>query len=295
MKIVTHNAKFHADDVFAVAALLIFYPEAEVIRTRDEKPIKKADIVVDIGGIYDPELNRFDHHQKSGGGKRPNSIPYSSFGLVWKKFGEEICGSKDVAIKIDHTLVQAIDAGDNGVNIFSPVIPEVFPYLIHAVIDQYRLTWKEDGDWDKRFSEAVSWAISFLKRRVKVETDIVEGIHIATQAYHSSQDKRIIVIDEQYSLGRELVTDALIHFFEPVYAILFRDDHQNWQLLALSKERGSFEMKRPLPEAWRARHDKELDSITGVKGGVFCHSSGFMCVVKTKEAALKLAQIALNA
>ena len=48
MKIVTHNAKFHTDDVFAVATLLVLYPDAKIIRTRDEALVKTADIVVDV-------------------------------------------------------------------------------------------------------------------------------------------------------------------------------------------------------------------------------------------------------
>ena len=40
-----------------------------------------ADIVIDVGGQYDPDAGRFDHHQRGGAGERENGIPYSSFGL----------------------------------------------------------------------------------------------------------------------------------------------------------------------------------------------------------------------
>ena len=49
--IVTHDGKFHADDVFAVATLLLVFPGATVTRTRDEGLIKGADAAVDVGGI----------------------------------------------------------------------------------------------------------------------------------------------------------------------------------------------------------------------------------------------------
>ena len=86
-KIVTHNSTFHADDVFAVATLLIIEPDAEVIRTRDENIISSADYVVDVGQIYDKDKKRFDHHQLGGAGKRDDGIEYASFGLVWKEYG----------------------------------------------------------------------------------------------------------------------------------------------------------------------------------------------------------------
>ena len=295
MKIVTHNAKFHTDDVFAVSALLILYPDAEIVRTRDEELIKSADMTVDVGEIDDASNNRFDHHQAGGAGERSNGIPYSSLGLVWKKYGEELSGSKAVMERIDRIFVQPIDASDNGKDIFTTLVPNVFPYLIHGVIDSYRITWKETDNWDNRFKECLKWATGFLSRLIKIQQDIVEGENIVRRAYDTSRDKGLIVISEEYSLGRELVTGVLAGLPEPIYAILFRSDHRSWQLLAIRKTSDSFDSRKPLPEAWRAKRDKEFDIASGVNGGIFCHRSGFMCATKTKEAALTLAKKALDA
>jgi len=76
--IATHNGNFHADDVFSVAALKCIYPSIKLIRTRDLELIGQADIVLDVGGVYDPDAGRFDHHQRGGAGERENGIPYSS-------------------------------------------------------------------------------------------------------------------------------------------------------------------------------------------------------------------------
>ena len=120
-KLITHNGSFHADDIFACATLSLVLEkegqEFEVIRTRDEETIKNGDYVFDVGGIYNPKINRFDHHQKSGAGKRENGIEYSSFGLVWKKFGKELTGSEKIAELIDKHLVSSIDAHDNGLDL----------------------------------------------------------------------------------------------------------------------------------------------------------------------------------
>ncbi len=65
MIIATHNGKFHADEVFAISLLrrLERFAEAEIIRTRDTELLKTADVVVDVGGQYDPATDRYDHHQ----------------------------------------------------------------------------------------------------------------------------------------------------------------------------------------------------------------------------------------
>ena len=92
--IITHSGSFHPDDCFAVATLLIYLESqplpAVVKRTRDAKVIKTGDFVVDVGNVYDPSKDRFDHHQEGGAGIRDNGIPYASFGLVWKKLKGEI-------------------------------------------------------------------------------------------------------------------------------------------------------------------------------------------------------------
>src|SRR3990167_1327152 len=95
-KLITHDGSFHSDDVFAAAALSLYLKKKgeafKIIRGRDERIIKNGDYVFDLGGIYDEKSNRFDHHQIGGAGKRENGLEYSSFGLVWKKFGKKIAG-----------------------------------------------------------------------------------------------------------------------------------------------------------------------------------------------------------
>ncbi len=295
MKIVTHNVKFHTDDVFAVAALLIKYPNAEISRTRDEAVIASADIVADVGGLYAPDKNRFDHHQIGGAGERSNGIPYSSFGLVWKKFGEELAGSKEVAQKIDSILIQGVDAGDNGKELFTSLVSNIRPYSVGSVVGLYRPTWKEEDNWDKSFLNAVSWAKDMLNRMIKVEQDSVEGIAIVNKAYEDSGDRRLVIIDSSIPLGRELVNDVLSNLSEPLYAVLLRRDHLTWQLLSINRDRTSYTLRKSLPQSWRGKKEVELQELTSVVDAVFCHSSGFMCIAGSREGAIKLAQIALEA
>src|SRR3989338_2593163 len=93
--IVTHNGKCHADDVFAVAALMLLHEQRnlayEIIRSREPSVWESGDYVIDVGGIYDASRNRFDHHQEGRAGARDDGIFYSSFGLVWKSYGETLC------------------------------------------------------------------------------------------------------------------------------------------------------------------------------------------------------------
>lgn len=63
----THDGKFHADEALACSLLLMTdaFKGASVNRSRDPEILDKMDIVVDVGGVYDPIKHRYDHHQVS--------------------------------------------------------------------------------------------------------------------------------------------------------------------------------------------------------------------------------------
>ena len=53
--VVTHSGSFHTDDVAAYSLIRVVYDRrARVIRTRDKKLFATGDIVIDVGGIFDP-------------------------------------------------------------------------------------------------------------------------------------------------------------------------------------------------------------------------------------------------
>ena len=62
----THDGTFHCDEVLACSLLKMLpeYKHAEIIRSRDPEKLAECDIVVDVGGVYDPAKHRYDHHQR---------------------------------------------------------------------------------------------------------------------------------------------------------------------------------------------------------------------------------------
>ena len=63
----THMGKFHCDEVMATSLLLRTkeFKDSIIVRTREQDIIDQLDVVVDVGGTFDVEKKRFDHHQKS--------------------------------------------------------------------------------------------------------------------------------------------------------------------------------------------------------------------------------------
>lgn len=295
-KVVVHATEtFHADDVFASASLqLLFNDNVLIERTQDEKKREEADIVIDIGFEYNPETNRFDHHQRGGAGERENGVPYSSVGLVWKHYGEEICGSKEVSEIIDKKLIQTIDGPDNGFPIYEKIIDGVSPYTISALIASYKPTWKEEGTADERFFEAVKFAKALLLREIERAKATLETVSVVEDAYEKSEDKRIIIFDEDNDFSDSDRISTLIKYEEPIYIVRPDKERGSWRIKAVPKEYTSFELRKPLPESWGGKKDEELAEITGVKDAQFCHRGFFTASATSKEGAIEMAKIALN-
>lgn len=90
--VMTHGGRHHADELLAIAFLRLRFGNIRIARVSDRKDLEKADIVVDVGGEYDAENDRFDHHGVTNlpvTYDRPGG--YASAGLVWRKYGKEIC------------------------------------------------------------------------------------------------------------------------------------------------------------------------------------------------------------
>lgn len=294
--IVTHNGSFHADDLFACATFYILLDgRVRVTRTREPELIENANVVFDVGGIYDPETERFDHHQKGGSGKRDNGIEYASFGLVWKKYGEQICGDKEVADEIDRKIAAPIDAVDNGMDVMTPKFKNIFPYNADQIFMSHHPTWKEtDANIDQIFMEQVEKVVEVLKREIKVAKDDVEGKHLIIDAYNKSEDKRIVELE--VSFPRYLFQKTLSKFPEPVYIVYPGIFGKNWKAEAIAKSPDTMESRKKFPEPWRlgVNNDPKLKELTGVPDAMFSHRGGFLITASSKEGAMKIAEKSLS-
>ncbi|ATX82297.1 Uncharacterized protein, UPF0160 family [Mariprofundus ferrinatatus] len=284
--IVTHNGNFHADDVFSVALFRSLLPSFTLIRTRDPELIAKADIAIDVGLEYDPERDRFDHHQRGGAGERENGIPYSSFGLIWQKYGLELChGNQEVADGVDAGLVSTIDAIDCGhVEGVQQGIS-----LSHA-IGMFNPTWQEEPRFDDAFNEAVDFAARVLTRFIAAANGGISAKAIVAKAIEQAADPRVIIL-EQYTPWKRTVRNLS----EEALYVLYPSQTGEWRIQTVPVEHGSFENRKPLPAAWAGLSGAELQKMTGIDDAMFCHNGLFIAGAVSFESTMKMANMALEA
>jgi uncharacterized UPF0160 family protein len=291
MLIATHDGSFHADEVFAIAAIGLLGEPLEVLRTRARDVLARADMRVDVGFRHDPTTGDFDHHQREFDGVRPNGIRYASFGLIWREFGVRVCqGDRDVADAVDASLVQGVDANDTGQQVTDSLVEGVYPLTVNGVVGGFNARWDETLAPEQerlRFDEAVDLARGILAREVLSAASGRRSARIVQEAIAVATDPRLIELPVNAPWKQVLVPAA------PEALYIVYPKRQGFGLEAVPRELGSFENRRDLPAAWGGLEGDALVAVTGVPDALFCHAKRFLAVATSHDGIEQLARLAL--
>ncbi|MEJ7892830.1 MAG: MYG1 family protein [Solirubrobacteraceae bacterium] len=292
MMVATHDGSFHADEVFAVAALQLLGEPVEVVRTRDRDELAAADLRVDVGFSDDAAAGDFDHHQRGFDAVRANGVRFASFGLVWREFGARVCGGdREVADAVDETLVQAVDANDTGQQLARSLIDGVRPMTVSGVIGAFNAGWDETLTPDEereRFDAAVSLARGVLEREVASARSGRKAVSIVHEAIaEAAGDPRVVHLAVNVPWKQVLVPAA------PKALYVIYPKRQGFGLEAVPRALGAFENRRDLPAAWGGLEGADLTAVTGVDDALFCHAKRFLAVARSREGVERLAALAL--
>ncbi len=294
MKVVTHSGTFHADDVFAFSILREALGIFDFTRTRDTALIDAADLVFDVGGVYDIARGRYDHHMRDLP-RRPDGTPYSSVGLIWRDFGRNALPNLapgidedllDVVWKdIDTGFVLAIDQADNGV-------ASVSQGHLSLLIEAFNPTWASDQSYDDAFLEAADFARGILARACQQAHAEAQAQSSVLSAARRTQDPRIIVLNRKLPWEKAVFEGGLRDLLFIIYP---NEDATSWYCRTVPPEPNSFGQRLSLPEAWRGLQEEEFSRTAGIADGVFCHPGGFICGARSQESAVRLAEKAIAA
>lgn len=309
MIIATHSGKFHADDVWAVAVLNMVFPGCELIRTRDPELIRQADFAVDVGGIWDPEAGRFDHHQKGFAGARESGVVYASAGLVWKKYGAQCVArvaqaaigkeisandARQIAYAIDGDLVQYLDMSDTGAARNAPG-----GYGLSAVVSGFNPTWLDEQEAGsvaaadelrmRQFRRAMEFTTDILVNAVKYR---VGGLLALDQVRQSEvlENGKVLFLKNGALPWAAVVRNEMPKI---LFVISYSLAEQRYMIHTIPATTDTFEARKDLPAAWAGLQGQELAGVTGVPDAVFCHNNLFIAAAKSFEGILAMARLAL--
>lgn len=220
--IVVHSGIFHADDVFAVALVILIRnlygsKDNKIIRipkTEDLESFKDPLVMDLLGGQYDHHMteNQKKYRDKNSVlsdlldtkysyfASKHEKFPFASFGALWNNVGclfqPNVRASNiklDITKKFDSNFIFTIDMQDNfgPADISSP---------LSRVISNFNTL---DGDQDEKFRKAVDFAIPILESEIKVEQSEIEALSLVSELeLKGISNNKYLVIPESNDYNR---------------------------------------------------------------------------------------------
>jgi uncharacterized UPF0160 family protein len=279
----THNGSFHADEVTACSLLLLTnrIDRDKVQRTRDPAILADCEYVCDVGGIYNPALKRFDHHQADYKGSM------SSAGMILLYLRTEKAISTNLYEHLNRSLILGVDAHDNGVARLEPGITSFSQIVSNFLPIEYDVS---DAEMDRFFFLAVDFVLGHLTR-------LLARIEYMQACQETVREK---MLPKENALIFDEALPWMENFFE-----LGGDEHPaqfvimpsgpHWKLRGIPPSMNErMKVRTPLPESWAGIRDETLRTISGVEGAIFCHKGRFISIWETKEAAIKALHIVMS-
>lgn len=262
-KVITHAGTFHADDVCTVALLELLAGRElgvqRVSKMSNEHLIILLDrtytIVCDIGG------GRYDHHFPDEQKERyEDGVPMASIGLIARDITIDGKSFEETFPGFTHEILKPIEARDNGY-----VTVELRETPFGDIVKSFNPTWDSDKSTDECFREAVDVCKVLLSRFL---TRIKSRLSAADVVKSAEVVNNVIILDT-FVPWETYIDDNIV-------GCVYPSNREGW-CLQLAQGAVRFENRG------RFDFDEYAKCLT-----TFIHSSGFMCVARTKEDAIEL-------
>ena len=263
----THGGKFHADDVFATALLMIVRPDIKVTR---------GFVVPDgfDGIVYDVGCGMFDHHQEPRE-SRPNGVPYAAFGLLWRELGPQLIGPVDAG-RFDESFVQPLDLDDN----------TGCGNQLANIIAAYNPRWDGEDRPDDCFAQAVALAQDMLAHKLEAIRSVQRAAAEVNEAL--GRMKRRIVRLSRFAPWKQQLIPSKARF------VVYPSQRGGWAAQAVPASFGSPALKVPFPAHWAGASEQELPGLSGIETLRFCHAGRFLVTAGTEEDAVAACEAAME-
>lgn len=325
LHIITHNSRFHADEVCAYTMLRKLYKninpigEITLTRTRDENVIVSGDIVIDVGQTFDPIKFRFDHHQTTFNNHyflTDFEVPLSSCGLIYQYFGDlylshvykdlfsynSLSTEKQLELlrNIYRRVILEIDAGDNGIEVFEKKqgFGGAGNSFLASLVNQ--LNTEDTNNYEaqmENFQRASELAEKVLD--IQFESNIKYFMNFTPQYEHISElmktreqqhsSREVIIDTENCNLARTCVLQY--EYKNPdkpkLSYMVYCQKENDWRVKTIGNK--PFESRKLL-----AKEDDILTRMSNPEEFVFLHKNRFLACAKTHESIMEIVQISLD-
>jgi uncharacterized UPF0160 family protein len=299
VKVCVHDGMFHADEVVALAIIMIALGKdnVEYIRSRNYPDFMEADFAVDVGGKYDG-VRFFDHHQNDFFKMHEGTdIKYAAAGLVWDIFCPTIAvkylGDTDINrinkfyTYVVNNLILGIDAVDNGqYRDNNSIHQNTLSSIVKTFnVDNYIANWEKQNIAFKHVTEFI---YQYLDRFFENTANSILDEDIVLNAYAVS-DSGIMVLPKFIPSWKNIM--LRVDANHKVKVCLVEAKPGEWSITSALKEANSMEPLCPAPLFLRGVTDADNVEVENSRF-IFVHKSGYTGSFKasSKDNAIKVAK-----
>jgi uncharacterized UPF0160 family protein len=296
--LVTHSGGFHADEVLSSVILTRLFPEAHIVRSRDTDWTTAAPdrIIYDVGRGYDARAGLFDHHQK-GAPQRADGQPLSSFGLIWRHFGQDYLRALSVPpehmdaihASFDAGFVLPIDLLDNGAldpGTAGAQVELTLPFVLESLKPAF--DDRSAGSDDFAFQAALAIARPVVEAAIRQRAAKSRAAGIVQTAIALAGPSPVLELPMGMPYRTAIEAAGADHLL-----FVIHPREKDWALNGIRISEDSFAQRADLPAAWAGLSDEAFEQASGVSGAVFCHNARFIAVANSRDAILRLAELAV--
>ena len=296
--VVTHNGLFHADEASGIAFLsLLLGSEMRVVRTRNPAQIEQADVALDVGGVYNSDGLRYDHHQKDFlDVHEGTSIKLAACGLIWRHYGTclitklhpelDVEQVQSLWQTVDETVCRPVDMQDNGQNTFKVEGAEAQALTISMMVSSFNQQDIYSPAQDEAFLRVVEILKEYVLNFLRAGANKLQLLKEAEEAVRAQLGSKVLVLDK-FLPYREAVLKANAEEGGQFDLVTYPAKGQwNIQTVPVDDTTENFYSQRvSLPERlWGLTGPDALKESLGGSVLVFCHKTGFLAAVKADTA-----------
>jgi len=195
-----------------------------------------------------------------------------------------------VHTSFDAKFVLPVDLTDNGALDLS-VAGELAGLTLPALLETLKPVFdaKDPDADDGAFHAALSIARSFVEAGIAAQDAKLRAEGLVLKAIDETGEGRVLELPTGMPFRAAIVkakADQLLFVVHP--------RENDWCLTGIRRSDEGFELRADLPASWAGLTGHDLELVCGVEGATFCHKGLFVAAAKTREAALAMAQIAVE-
>ncbi|XP_077270676.1 MYG1 exonuclease-like [Temnothorax americanus] len=317
VKIATYYKRlFYSSGVLACALLKLLpqYKNASIVRSRNKSVLDTCDIVMGVGGEYDPSRHRYDHNIKdfkesvSTIIRKPGydwTVELTSAGLIYCHFGHEILRDVLTDVTEDEVidemfkfiydkLIEEIDAIDIDERMCGTGPLDLLGTNLSARIFglNYPLNFHQKK---KQFEKAVA-----LARKVFLEiVQNVKNVHLPSMdiVRHAVENRfEVDTSGEIIMLSKVVSYEEYLFYLEKNMNVSPSIKYVIWKTrtYCIGCVQECYAYRMLFPKAWGGLSNDTLVEACGIEGALYVHPDCYIGDHKTEVGAVAMARKALE-